>query len=670
MRKTVWRKIGIGALMALMVAVFMLGTESKVYAKETTQNVTGRLYEFEDKGAYEYSSSYSKQSLSTSGKLGTFKITGDIKSISKVNGFEAYEVQHTDVTERKDDEGIVKLSYVLGTGLVGREEKEWHITEDKGASIDGIKIDSKIQYGAIMVQTSLDGKKWVTDAIQTNIAGEKSGYDSIIYKSKGIQQVNGCFYRVIVVYRTERRGEDSKIGFITQKHYDYMKYAEVYEFYLIDSLESAGKTTDSKATPRKEIGKRIKTVKDKGFSGEEPITDKDPHFGWDIGTFYLNGFTREENTAEGETPIFVKTLGDRVTLWFRLDKDIMALNGNSKLSINEDTNGYDQYFGVPKTNFKHGTLIIKFTDYEGKPHDSVIYTDYLAACATTGADTKVELFEEGDYEVALDYEIKNDAVVDSYTNYRIYFKFKIRNGNCMVFPFDVKSGAELSDNALTENGFKLDLAKSRYLTIDIVRNAVKKNNGRYYLDTRVNAPTKDGKAYTDEGVYTITVNNPTTKQETEKIIYVGTSAIYKAMAGGKSIDDINELLDQGGILQDDGSILIPVVEPTEEPKPEVTQEPTEDSKGDNNKTVQNNSATSNPDKAQGDAAVKKDTIKTDEPTKANTKSKSPVVVIFVVIGLVVAAAVVAVVLLLEKKKKSITVKDDGTNEYGDEEDRQ
>ena len=39
----------------------------------------------------------------------------------------------------------------------------------------------------------------------------------------------------------------------------------------------------------------------------------------------------------------------------------------------------------------------------------------------TGADTRVYLFEEGDYEVALDYEIVNTRGINTYKNYRIFF---------------------------------------------------------------------------------------------------------------------------------------------------------------------------------------------------------------------------------------------------------
>lgn len=553
-------------LKGIVVAVLMLAVSkaSIVHAKDTDINVLGKLYEFGEKSEYEYSSGTATEIEADSVKLGTFSISGDVKAIEDVNGFKAYQVQHTDVIERNDAEGIVKLSYELGNILIGSAETDWHIVDDKTAKVDGEKLDEKILSGSIILQTSLDGETWITDVVKTNIAGDESDFESNFYNTKGIQQVNGCYYRVIVVYKSEKRVADTKIGPITKKHYENKKCAEIYEFYLIDSMENAADATAPTATPRKELGKRINTGKDNGFSGNESITDEDPHFGWDIGTFYLNGYTREQFISGSEEPVFLKTVGDRVTLWFHLKEDINCLNGSEKLSINEDENGYDQYFGVEKTNFKHGVLIIQFTDFEGRVHEPVIYTDYLAASARTGADTKVELFEEGDYEVALDYEIKDSSGFNSYTNYRIFFDFKIRNGNCMVYPFDVNTGAELSDNALTENGFKLDLAKSRYLTIDIVRNAIKKENDRYFLDTRVNTATQEGKIYTEEGIYTFTVKNPSTEESTTKTIYVGSSPIYRALAGGQTIESVNELLNQGGQLQDDGSIFIPVQEEPEE----------------------------------------------------------------------------------------------------------
>lgn len=71
--------------------------------------------------------------------------------------------------------------------------------------------------------------------------------------------------------------------------------------------------------------------------------------------------------------------------------------------------------------------------------------------------------------MSLDYELYDNGFLffNSYPNYKIAFKFSVRNENCMVYPFDCKTKAELQNNAITQNGFYLDLAKSRYLDVMI-----------------------------------------------------------------------------------------------------------------------------------------------------------------------------------------------------------
>jgi len=112
-------------------------------------------------------------------------------------------------------------------------------------------------------------------------------------------------------------------------------------------------------------------------------------------------------------------------LWFSLAQDIDCLNGNEQLSITEDKNGWDQHLGVAQQNFGRGMLIVKHTDYQNNTTISE-YQNFLAANATTTADTKVEMFEEGDYEIALDCEIDKATMnvfgwepLHSYTNYQI-----------------------------------------------------------------------------------------------------------------------------------------------------------------------------------------------------------------------------------------------------------
>ena len=212
-----------------------------------------------------------------------------------------------------------------------------------------------------------------------------------------------------------------------------------------------------------------------------------------------------------------------------------------------------------------GTLIVRYTDEKGIKHDPEIYTNYLSANATTSADTVVKLFEEGDYEVALDYEIKKTPrkvgsieVVPEYTNYRIFFSFKIRNGNCMVYPFDVVTGSELTDETITANGFLLDMAKSRYLNIDVTRAVVTMGANGYVEDIRFDRPAKDGDQYTDEGIYTFRVKNLYTGESIQKKIYVGDTDYMRALSRNNiTVSDLNYQLAQGGVIESDGSIISP-----------------------------------------------------------------------------------------------------------------
>lgn len=336
------------------------------------------------------------------------------------------------------------------------------------------------------------------------------------------------------------------------------------------------------SSTRYELGEDslVNTGKDNGYSEENELDKDDPHWDWQLGEFYVSGYTRQTEDDDGN-PLFLKNVGDTVTLWFSLQQDIDCLNGNEKLTISEDEDGWDKHLGVTQQNFGRGMLIVKFTDYQNNTTVNT-YQNFLAANATTTADTKVEMFEEGDYEIALDYEIRK-APLDifgwepfpSYTNYRITFKFSVRNGNCMVFPFDVKTGAELTNEAVTENGFYLDLAKSRYLDIDIKKENLKDGAEGLVEDIRFNKPAKDGNEYTDEGIYTITVSNRYTGRETTKVIYVGTNEILKAYAvTGLSIQEIETQLAAGATIAEDGTIIPPETKP-EEP---VETEPSEPGK--------------------------------------------------------------------------------------------
>lgn len=643
----------------LLMVICVLLTSVNIFplhvkAKEKTETISGKLYEFEKGNKYEFSDS--AISKTTNSDFGSFTITGNMKSISAVNGISAYEVA----------DGNILFDYTLGNKYTGESTDSWYLIDDKSKKVDKIILEENIMKGAIIIQTSLDGNSWITDKVLTNVAANEE-YKSSIYTSKDIQQVNGCYYRVIVVYSLEKITGSSKYLFINVDDKENMTCAEVYQLYLINSSENISNGTSAASTPRKELGEVVNTGKDTGFANQDVLTSKDPHYGWIIGTFFVNGYTRETKDNISGSPVFLKNVEDRITLWFNLKQDINNLNGNSNLKISEDKNGYDQYFQTDKTNMRHGALIIRYTDFEGVKHDPIIYTDYLAANARTGANTKVELFEEGDYEVALDYEIVDTTGIDSYTNYRIFFSFSIRNGNCMVYPFDLANGVELRDNAVTENGFKLDMAKSRYLTIDVSRTVLVNGADGRTEDVRFNRPAKDGDQYKDEGIYKFHVHNLYTGEETTKTIYVGTDPFLRALSVTRlSVKNLEGKLSEGYTIGNDGKLIEPpvvveseiaVIKSSEEEKDSLIESEKENSvKTDIEKSNSNKAGIPSDSVTASDENV--DPVENTE--KLTEKTKDSKIIVSVVVILILGCVAFFVAKKLGEKKKIETLIEDET----------
>lgn len=378
-----------------------------------------------------------------------------------------------------------------------------------------------------------------------------------------------------------------------------------------------------------ELGEVVNTGKDNGYSGKGTINEDDPHFGWKMGRFYVSGYTRVDD-ENYDNPLFLKNVGDKVTLWFSLEQDINKLNGNKNLVVYNDKGTYDKYFQIEKTNFGKGALIIRHTNYQNEQGDPVIYTNYLSATAKKDVAVQVEVFEEGDYEVALNYEIQDtpfevfgQEMFPSYKNYRIFFKFSIRNGDCMVFPMEAETGSELTNTAFTESGFSLDFAKSRYLDVDIKKEVLAEGANGLTEDIRFNRPVADGELYTEEGIYTITAKNRYTDQQTIKKIYVGTNPVLKAVVTtGMSFEEINLQIDNGATIAEDGTI-VPPAELTPAPVPTITSTPTEGT-------------------PEGQTGVEED--------ESGDVGKW---IALIVLTVVVIGAIVAVVYLRNRKKRSV-----------------
>lgn len=540
----------------LICSVLLLSAPLISLGAIKSADVKGNYYEFDKKNEYVIDEASSTLTTSASA-FGKFEISGN------------YLENNADFTII---EGTLSLKYAFDPKKLSTEETEWHLIKDSTKKVNKVDLKEKINSGAIILQTSLDGKIWCTEMEWTDVFTPKTPLDKVLYTTKDIQQQNGCYYQIIVAYEVEKKTGAHKVGFVTVDDTAVKRIAEVYKFHAKD--KNVGNILSAEDTPRMEFDERTKTGKNNGFSGSEIIDRDDPHYSWKLGNFTINGYTRQ--TKKDGKLYFLKNVGDRVVLWFTLKEDINCLNKKSTLSIADDDGAYDQYFEIPRSNFGRGTLIIQFTDYEGVKHDPIIYTNYLAAYSKTGADTRVQLFEEGDYEVSLDYEIKNNPrkvgpvdVLPSYTDYKIAFSFSIRNGNCMVYPFDVVTKDELSDKAITENGFRLDMAKSRYLTINVKKLSISTNeDGTISTDIRFNRPAKDNEQYSDEGIYEFEVKNLYTGDEsTAKTIYVGTNKYLKALARtsmpvDKAIDTLNKQLLEGAEIQNDGTVMKPIVEET------------------------------------------------------------------------------------------------------------
>ena len=534
----------ISTMILCVVALTTLYSVNAFTKSKSEKNaIVGKVYEFDKNDDYDISESDKSSSTDKVETYGEFSILGNIGNVSEKNGVPAYEVTS----------GNLDLYYTYSDALLKAEEKKWHLVADKGKKLDGNKLDKKILKGAIIIQTSKDRKNWTDIKCLTNAFDDEPVRTETLYKTTDVQILNGCYYRIIVAYKTEKLEKIKKIAFVPVKDYEYKKTAEVYEFYAY-SPSTEQEVSESEQTYA--LGKKTRVQEFDGYSGSSEIEKKDIHYNWDIGQFFVSGFTDKVKESDGNI-VFLKNVGDKVTLWFNLNQNINELNGDKDLKITDDTEGYDKYFETERTDFGKGTLIIRYTDYNNNSSEPQVYKNYLAANTSVGADTKVQLFEEGDYEVALDYEVTSDQLIDKVGHYRIFFTFSVRNGNCMVYPLDVSTGSELTNGSMTENGFMLDLAKSRYLQINVKREVLTDSADGLVEDTRSNAPAKDGEKYTEEGIYTITATNQYTNQKTTKKIYVGTNNLMKAvMTSGLSIEEINKLISEGATIDDEGTLTL------------------------------------------------------------------------------------------------------------------
>lgn len=192
---------------------------------------------------------------------------------------------------------------------------------------------------------------------------------------------------------------------------------------------------------------------------------------------------------------------------------------------------------------------------------------------------------------------------------------------------DAKTGNELTNGSIAENGFRLDLAKSRYLSITVKRATLNSTGDNFVEDTRFNRAAKDGETYTDEGIYTITVRNNYTHEETIKKIAVGSDPVLKAyVTTGMSLSEIQDMVENGAVIREDGSIQpasVSSITSSEVEEP-VVEQPTPSS-------------------------APESTISESEQEEQAVEKSSNGFPVVAVVGVVILVAVAAVLLLKKKK---------------------
>lgn len=560
------RKIAILAGIIMVVIGGFVANSFNAYAANEKEVLSGKAYDLGVKDEYEIS-----KAVESEDSVSRFYITGDISDISTKNGFVSYAVDSGNLKIMLDKNFGVKL-------FTPDKEQDWHIITDKSKKVDSTKLSENIVSGAVIVQTSKDGKSWINADTETDIYNKMDTINNrtvngetidAFYETTNVQITAGCYYRIIVAYKLERTIDPSKVLFVEVKNTEEKERLEIYEFYAYNPNVNQKEVLNIHDAYCFDEVKRVDSPN--GFDKESAIGSEDPHNDWALGKFYVSGYT-DYIVDEDGCPVFLKVPGDKAALWFLLENELDKCNGRTDVKVEYIQSGSDIYFGTRTiNNFGKGALIIRKTD-KNNNKERYIYTNYLEASATAGANTRVDLFEEGDYEVALDYQLHYDkpfvfgTTTTKTLTYRVFFKFKVRNGDISAFLRDVDTDQFITNANVAENGFYIDVANSQYLNLSIKREVLSESLDGLVEDTKFTGAAKEGRHYTEEGIYTVTVKNQATGDTLTKRVYVGNGEILKAhMVTGVSISEINERLASGAYIDENGYIIDPVPEVTEEP---------------------------------------------------------------------------------------------------------
>lgn len=565
---------------SFVLPAFNITAYSETADKNKDISIQPSVYRFINESGYNFDTASPMENFPDNNRMGSLSVCGIFEQEEDREGIPSFLV---------NDDSIISINYKYKGFEPNDDEPDRYAANDTGKTINGIELSDEIGHGLVLLQTSFDGQRWAVSGTMNNVSEDISFKDGCGINE--MQLINGCYYRVIAAFRTEKIGPkkydfSSNQLFDIDKHIDaltrvdeFISYAEVYEFYAgykpTQEDEAANKYYyTTKACMNK--------VKNNCYQDTTDLTKNDPHYGWEMGSFCISGYTDKGDSDD----IYLKSVGDKITLSYRLDQNIDMLNGKTELRVNKDEKGSDGEFQTLPHDMGRGELIVKFTDEKGN-YKITEYTDYLSALVSPGADTIINLFEEGDYEVHLDYSIAKliqptvtanvlPENIKFVTYYKTSFSFKIRNANCMLYTFDCETDSELNNGDVTMNGFRIDSAKSSYPKITVKKEILNDSFSGLVEDTRFNRTAKDGEIFKEEGIYTLTAYNRYDDkiEPAVKTIYIGQNNLLTAYTKHLSlpdkftIEELNNYVSNGYVIDDTGELVAPQETALEEALPQ------------------------------------------------------------------------------------------------------
>lgn len=379
----------------------------------TEESVSGKVYVFSRKNHYVFSEARKFYSTLTENvSFGQFSIAGDFTDFSEMDGIPLYEV----------GSGNVSFVYRYDDTRLKAPADTWHLLKDQTREVDKTRLRSNIKMGAILVQMSKDQENWTNIYEVTNLFEDVPVTDGPFYTTTDVQILGGNYVRVVVLY---------ELGVNKAEKVGSRRFAEVYEFYLSSSFVPEEDGEEYEFETEKILAN---TGKGNGYSESKAITEEDLHYGWSLGRFYVTGFTEVEEDEKGVIT-FLKEEDASVCLWFDLEQDIDALNGNEYLFVGDDSSGYDLFFNATKQYFGRGCLIVCVTDLYGSRGEPQVTNQFLSSQTRMLCPTLIGAFqEEGEIEVALDYllrdetpQVKDVNILAKEACYQDYLKFSVFN---------------------------------------------------------------------------------------------------------------------------------------------------------------------------------------------------------------------------------------------------